>query len=164
MVAYADYLTYVLRLFVRILLWGDNMDVLKASIEANGALDAGNLKAVYGLLDKFQLMTVDTVLYVLFYLWFGANNAVNNTNAALAEANKWLKTVSNDIANSDAKSLAIAKDKAKLLMEKYFKGIIEPENPNGPIAPNGLVRFFYAILNFFRRIFGMDPLPYPLPI
>ncbi len=161
----SDFLTVLFDQIINMLMYPQNNEATKALVKEYGKLDAGNLATVYKLLDKFQLMSVDTVKYVLFYLFYGANYAVDTTNAAIADANAWLKEVSKEIAASSNPSLQEAASKARFLLNKYFKDVIDPGDPgtkDPTVAPNGLVKFFYNILNFFRRIFGMDPLPYPV--
>lgn len=151
----ADMLTQLLRTVVNVLVYPNNTDGAKALIAEWGILDDKNLAIVNGLLDMFQKMSVDTVLYVLFYLIYGVDTAVNTVNDKIAEANKWLKEVSSYISdNAQSSSFKYVAGVAKELMNKYFKDIVDPNG--GGVAPNGLIAFFQAILNFFKRLFGIQ--------
>jgi len=157
----AAFLTNLLRTALNVLLYSDNMKDLRDMIAKYGQLDDGNLDAVNALLDRFQLMSVDTILYVAFYIFYGLDRIVDNTNKKLEEANAWLKTVSEVLAVSEGDSLKTASTVARELLKKYFSDVIGGEDPP-VVAPNGFVAFLYSILNFFRRIFGLEPLPVPL--
>lgn len=164
----ADLYNTVLSQVVKIVMDAINVEPLKEAIKEFGVLDAGNLNAVYGIIDTFYGRTPELIIYGLFYVFAGAEFAVDTANQATKDANKYLYQVTKQISKESTNpSLKYAAGKSREILSKYgsyFEDILDvsPESPT--VAPNGFMKFIYGILNFFRRLFGMEALEIPVKL
>ena len=94
---------------------------------------------------------MDKVMYTVYYIFYSANVAATETENWLAEFNGNYSFLNQLFATSDLAFLRQIEKSLGDLLNKYNGDVADDDE----VAPNGLIKFFRAIINFFKKLFSM---------
>ena len=153
-----ELVTIVLRLAVNTLLVKDNSDAIIESLRERGNLSEKDIESVREVLDSLRALTTDEVLFVLYYVFFGANTGMEHFGNLAGLVSENMQKALNAIANlkmDDSELAGHISDVAREFL-KAIKGIID----NGAQSGNStlgflsrLMSFWQKLIEFFQRVF-----------
>ena len=146
------------RLLITFIMHENNRNMLLGLMRDYLGMTAEAEKYVAGILEAIAEISVetktgmDTALTTLYYIYFAADKGVGNTASGIKDINKIWTEILRDMRESDDEGEAMAGEIiAGILDMDIFDDIIDPEEG---IAPNGIIRFFMKIAEFFRKLFS----------
>ena len=156
----ADMVTVVMRLLVTFIMHENNQEMFLGLLRDNFGMTADVetfVGAVLSAIAKSSVETqlgMDSALSVLYYVFYGTEIGVENAANGFKDLNaEWTKLLK-EMQNSKDKGEALAGDIiAGILDLDIFDDIIDPEEG---IAPNGFIKFIMKIIEFFKKLFGID--------
>jgi|GEM_PF-5888438 len=147
----ADFLTALLRTLVSTLLFGDNINRLEKFIRKCCVLNGAEADAIMSLVKDLALLSTDSIINVLFYIFFIADGEVQEWKDQIIELNDITKRIYKKVGESSSPTIRFKGEVSKIVLNKYFGNIF---NETG-VAPNGFIAFFASIGNFFKKLFGI---------
>ena len=149
-----DMVTIILRLVLRFISDPQNVKAIEAMLKPK--LNENGYKFLTSLLDNFSQMVsttdgMDKVMYTVYYIFYSANVAATETENWLAEFNGNYSFLNQLFATSDLAFLRQLEKSLGDLLNKYNGDVADDDE----VAPNGLIKFFRAIINFFKKLFSM---------
>ncbi|MGI6772123.1 MAG: hypothetical protein ACOX5C_01090 [Acutalibacteraceae bacterium] len=148
-----DMITTLLRLSLKFLSYGDNVGAVKNIIREEVNISPDTRKYVLALVETLadymnEPNGQDTVMGALYYVFVGIDEGSSGANSILDQINAEWKAVIKLLAGSDTEIMKnIGKAIGQLLGEN-FDDIFDEDG----LAPNGLMRFFQRIKEFFDKI------------
>ena len=149
-----DMVTIILRLVLRFISDPQNVKAIEAMLKPK--LNENGYKFLTSLLDNFSQMVsttdgMDKVMYTVYYIFYSANVAATETENWLADFNGNYSFLNQLFATSDLAFLRQLEKSLGDLLNKYNGDVADDDE----VAPNGLIKFFRAIINFFKKLFSM---------
>ena len=148
-----DMVTILLRLGIKFLTYGNNMETVKTMIKERDMFSPASRKYVLALLETMvELMNeprgVDATMGVLYYVFIGAERASDGATDILDQINKEWKAIIKELLNSDSELIKNIGKAISDLLNENFDDIFD----EGGLASNGLLKFFAKIREFFEMI------------
>ena len=146
-----DMVTLVLRLFLRFISEPQNVKAIEALLK--GKLNEDGYKFLCALLENFGQMAsthdgMDKIMYTVYYIFYAALNAGVATNNGLAEFNGNYSFLNQLFATSNVGFLNQLEQSFGDLLNKWTPDVVDEDE----VVPNGFIKFFRSIGDFFRRI------------
>ncbi|MBR5409400.1 MAG: hypothetical protein IK104_01910 [Clostridia bacterium] len=146
-----DMVTLVLRLFLRFISEPQNVKAIEALLK--GKLNEDGYKFLCALLENFGQMAsthdgMDKIMYTVYYIFYAALNAGVATNNGLAEFNGDYSFLNQLFATSNLGFMNQLEKSFGDLLNKWTPDVVDEDE----VVPNGFIRFFKSIGDFFRRI------------
>ena len=146
-----DMVTLVLRLFLRFISEPQNVRAIEAMLK--GKLNDDGYKFLCSLLENFGQMAstddgMDKIMYTVYYIFYAALNAGVATNNGLANFNGDYSFLNQLFATSNVGFLRQLEISFGDLLNKWTPDVVDDDE----VVPNGFIRFFKSIGDFFRRI------------
>lgn len=146
-----DMATIILRLVLRFISDPQNVEAIKAMLKPK--LNETGYKFLTSLLDNFSQMVgtedgMDKVMYTVYYIFYAANIAAHETKNWLANFNGNYSFLNQLFSTSDLAFMRQLEKSFGDLLNKYTPDIVDDDE----IVPNGFVKFFKALKDFFAKI------------
>lgn len=146
-----DMATIILRLVLRFISDPQNVEAIKAMLKPK--LNETGYKFLTSLLDNFSQMVgtedgMDKVMYTVYYIFYAANIAAHETKNWLANFNGNYSFLNQLFSTSDLAFMRQLEKTFGDLLNKYTPDIVDDDE----IVPNGFVKFFKALKDFFAKI------------
>ena len=146
-----DMVTLVLRLFLRFISEPQNVKAIEALLKDK--LNEDGYKFLCALLENFGQMAstadgMDKIMYTVYYIFYAALNAGVATNNGLAEFNGNYSFLNQLFATSNVGFLNQLEQSFGDLLNKWTPDVVDEDE----VVPNGFIKFFRSIGDFFRRI------------
>ena len=148
-----DMVTTLLRLGIRFMSYGDNIEAVKNIIREQDSISPDTRKYVLALVETLADYLddpngQDTVMGTLYYVFVGIDEGSSGANDILDQINKEWKNIIGLLMNSDSEIMRnIGKAIAQLLNDN-FEDIFDEDG----LASSGLLKFFARIREFFEKI------------
>ena len=146
------------RLLITFIMHENNRNALLGLMREHLGMTAEAEKYVAGILAAIAEASVETrfgmdaALTTLYYIYFAADTGVGNTASGIKDLNKiWTEILRNMRESENEGESMVGEIIAGILDLDIFDDIIDSEEG---IAPNGLIRFFMKIVEFFKQLFS----------
>lgn len=152
----ADVMTVMLRYIVTTLFCPDNIGLIKTALVDESGLTGNNAAVLKAIIDSFADLInapdgADKVLGSLYFIFKGSEQGFGEANDFLDNFNHYWTEFLNMLSGSESEYIRGFADAVKALLSQYLDGVID----EGGLAPNGIVKFFQSIAEFFRNFFDM---------
>ena len=151
----AELVTVVLRLATCFILHENNQEMLIGILKDvfNMSPDAeGYISAILQIFEGYIISTklgMDQALATLYYIYVGADITVDKSADALKDVNaSWQKVLKDLGMSDDPQEQTVGNLLASILELDMFEDVLTPDG----LAPNGLIKFFTKIIDWFKSI------------
>ncbi len=152
----AEMTTVIMRLLVTFIMHENNREMLLGLLRDNFNMTAETEKYVSGIMAVVAesatetKLGMDAALAMIYYLFYSADIGAGNTATGIKDLNaEWTKILREMIESKDEGKAMAGKIIAGILDLDIFEDIVDSQ---GGIAPNGLLKFFQKIAEWFRNI------------
>ncbi len=156
----ADMTSVLLRFVMNFVTVEENARSIKIMLK--DSLSEDGYKFVCALLDNFVDMAktadgMDKILYTIYYIFIGAEGAIEGVDGTLDEANNNYEFMQDLFENSDVPFLNDIAGTFGDFLDNNFDNIVDSDG----IVPNGFIKFFQSltalfekVINWFKGLFG----------
>lgn len=149
----ADMATLILRLLLKFISVPQNVKAIEALLK--DSLSENGYKFLCALLENFGQMAstdggMDKIMYTFYYIFYAALNAGVATNNGLSQFNGNYSFLNQLFATSNVGFLRQLEISFGDLLNRWTPDVVDDDE----VVPNGFIRFFRSIGDFFRRIFA----------
>lgn len=151
-----DVLTVMLRYIVATVFHPANAELIKSEVIDEAGLSGDSAAIIKAAFETFgELINkengADQVLGMFYYIFYGTDLGFGHGANFLDNLNENWRKALEMLSNSESEFLRNMAGALNELMKDYLVGIID----EGGLAPNGVLRFFQRIAEFFRNFLNM---------